>query len=95
MGIGTDTGGAPSRRFGHYCDELRDYAAAGIPASEILRMATSGNAALLGMGNQVGSIRPGMKADLIACEGDPLVDVGCLESIDVVIKGGKAWVIKE
>jgi imidazolonepropionase-like amidohydrolase len=41
----------------------------------------------------VGAIAVGRYGDMIAVDGDPLVDVRQLEDVDVVIKGGK--VVKE
>jgi imidazolonepropionase-like amidohydrolase len=88
MGIGTDSGGTPMRRFGFYYEELACYARAGVPAAEILRTATSGNVEILGMADDIGSIRPGLKADLIACSGDPTRDISALFVIDLVIRDG-------
>ena len=46
-------------------------------------------AAALGQSGQVGTLRPGAFADLIAIDGDPLTDVAALEDVDWVMKGGK------
>jgi imidazolonepropionase-like amidohydrolase len=37
----------------------------------------------------VGAIEPGLFADLIAIEGDPLSDVELLNDVAVVVKGGE------
>lgn len=72
MMIGTDgAGGGP-----YYARELGFHQKAGIPVWAILRMATSGTADLLGMGNRIGRIKKGYEADLVILEADPLVDVG-------------------
>lgn len=60
----------------------------GLPALEVLRIATSGNAAVLGLGDTLGAIRPGLTADLVAVAGDPAVDIGALEHVRFVMKGG-------
>lgn len=52
-------------------------------------LAATGNAAdLLGAADRVGSIRPGRYADIIAVSGDPLADIGRLQHVDFVMKGG-------
>ena len=64
--IGTDsTGGTP-----FYARELGHHVAAGIPPMEVLRMATSGNAALMGL-TDTGRIAAGLKADVVFLRADP------------------------
>ena len=50
-------------------DELAMYTDAGIPAVDALRSATSINARVLGIDGRTGSIRPGLRADLVAVRG--------------------------
>lgn len=61
----------------------------GMPAFEVLKAATSGNAALLRLDAQIGYIRSGHLADIIAVEGDPTTDISALRKIKWVIKNGK------
>jgi imidazolonepropionase-like amidohydrolase len=63
-------------------------AAYGMPAMDVLRAATSGNAAILGLDDR-GAIRPGLLADLVAVEGDPQADLGRLRAVRWVMKGGR------
>ena len=64
--IGTDsTGGSP-----FYARELGHHVAAGIRPMEVLRMATSGNAALMGL-TDTGRIAPGLEADVVFLRADP------------------------
>jgi imidazolonepropionase-like amidohydrolase len=67
---------------------FRAYAGAGMKPLDILRAATVNAADLLGWQKRVGSLEPGKYADLIAVPGDPLVDIGELEKIGFVMKGG-------
>lgn len=60
----------------------------GMPAADVLRAATSGNAAILGLEDR-GSIAPGLLADLVAVEGDPLRDIGALRNVRLVMKGAR------
>jgi imidazolonepropionase-like amidohydrolase len=61
----------------------------GMTPIQAVRAATSTAAELLGMQNDVGSIAPGKYADLVAVKGDPLADIGLLQKIDFVMKGGE------
>jgi imidazolonepropionase-like amidohydrolase len=58
------------------------------PAAAI-RSATMTNAEVLGLQDQVGSIEKGKFADLIAVSADPLTDIGELQRVRFVMKGGK------
>jgi imidazolonepropionase-like amidohydrolase len=53
--------------------------------------ATSLAADSLGLKDMVGSIAPGMEADLIAVDGDPIKDVTALRRVVFVMKGGKVY----
>jgi imidazolonepropionase-like amidohydrolase len=62
---------------------------AGQPAVDALVAATSLNAQSLGLGYRIGSIAPGMEADLIAVDGDPLLDITALRRVAFVMRGGQ------
>lgn len=68
--------------------ELELYVRAGIPAAEVLRMATLGAARASGMGDRLGSIEPGKLADFILVDGDPSIDPGALRNLRLVVKDG-------
>jgi imidazolonepropionase-like amidohydrolase len=53
--------------------------------------ATSLNATALRLNDRIGSIAPGMEADLIAVDGDPLRDITALRRVVFVMKGGKVY----
>ena len=59
----------------------------GFSPLEVLRQATSGNAAIFHLADR-GAIRTGQLADLVAFEGDPTKDVGALKQVRFVMKGG-------
>ena len=46
----------------------------------------------LGIQNRVGSIAPGLEADIIALDGDPLKDITAVRHVVFVMKGGKVFV---
>lgn len=65
--------------------------AAGQPAMDAVVGATSLAAESLGMKDKIGSIAPGMEADLIVVDGDPLRDITALRRVVFVMKGGKVY----
>jgi imidazolonepropionase-like amidohydrolase len=80
---GTDsTGGFPIQR------ELELYVRAGIPAPEVLRIATLGAAAVMKHDNELGSIAPGKLADLIVVDGDPTARISEIRRVELVVKNG-------
>ena len=60
----------------------------GMTPIDAIRAATSNAADALGQSGEVGTIKVGAWADMIAVEGDPLTDITELERVDVVLKGG-------
>lgn len=60
---------------------------AGMPAIQVLTAATSGNAHILHMDDR-GSLKPGLRADIVVVEGDPTRDVGAVKAVRLVMKGG-------
>jgi imidazolonepropionase-like amidohydrolase len=90
--FGTDAGGFPwteinqAREFGY---EVQ----LGMTPLEAIRSATSVAADALGLAGQAGVLAKGARADVVAIPGDPLQDVGVLEKVDFVMKGGE--VIRE
>lgn len=67
--------------------ELELYVAAGVPAAEVLRMATLDCAAHLDRDHSHGSVERGKRADLILVAGDPTHDISAVRNIGAVIKG--------
>jgi len=89
IAFGTDAGGFdwginPAKEFPY----MVKY---GMTPAQAIRSATTTAAELLGMQNDVGSIVPGKYADIVALKGDPLADVGVLQNIDFVMKGGEVY----
>jgi imidazolonepropionase-like amidohydrolase len=68
--------------------ELEIYNQAGIPAPEVLRMATLTAAQIMKRDADLGSIAPGKLADMILVSGDPTTKISDIRNIDTVIKGG-------
>ncbi|HEY4962168.1 MAG TPA: amidohydrolase family protein [Terriglobales bacterium] len=68
--------------------ELEIYNQAGIPATEVLRMATLTAAQIMKRDADLGSIAAGKLADMILVSGDPTTKISDIRSIETVIKGG-------
>jgi imidazolonepropionase-like amidohydrolase len=81
--------------FGQNTRELGWFVKAGMTPAEALASATTNGAALLGMDKSLGAIAPGYYADLVAVEGDPLVDITvAIDHVRWVMKGGAVVVDK-
>ncbi len=61
----------------------------GIAPLEALRMVTAIPAAALGLGDEVGTLRPGRLADLLVVQGDPLRSMRALLDVVAVYQGGR------
>jgi hypothetical protein len=71
-----------------YHRELELYADAGIPAPEILRIATIGAARVMKRDKELGSIAPGKLADLVLVDGDPAGRIGDIRRVVLTVKDG-------
>ncbi len=63
----------------------------GQPAIDAIMAVTALNAEALGLGDRIGALAPGMEADLIAVDGDPLSDITTLQRVVFVMKGGEVY----
>ncbi len=87
MGFGTDAGVFP---HGKNAIEFGYLLEAGIPVKESLKAATITNAKLLGIDN-LGQLRKGFLADIIAVNENPVENVKTLEEVVFVMKDGKIY----
>jgi imidazolonepropionase-like amidohydrolase len=89
--VGTDTPSPWIVPGASFHEELRLLNEAGIPVSEVLRMATQGGAAALRHGGEFGLVRVGMRADLVVLRGNPLEDLGATRQIERVFLAGVGY----
>ena len=86
---GTDAvAGAHGRNYEEFIVRVRD---GGQDPMAAIVSATSLSAESLGLKDKTGSIAPGMDADIIAMDGDPLRDVTAVRRVVFVMKGGKVY----
>ncbi len=88
MAFGTDAGVCPYGTSGKQFAFMVKY---GMTAMQAIQAATSNAADLLGHSKEVGSIKPGKFADLIAVSRDPLQDISVLENVEFVMKDGAVF----
>ncbi len=69
--------------------EAEIYVDAGMDHAQALRAATIEPARMLGVDSEVGVLKPGYYADIVALDADPTADIGALRTIGFVMKGGK------
>jgi len=88
VAYGTDSGVYP------HGDNGKQFAWAvryGMTPAQAIQSATVVSAELLGWEDRVGQIAPGMFADIVAVDGNPLDDISELEDVDFVMKGGVVY----
>jgi imidazolonepropionase-like amidohydrolase len=85
---GSDVGTFP---HGENAREIEAMVAYGMPLADALKSATSTAARVLHMENQIGAVKPGLFADLVAFDGDPSKDIGALRRVKFVMKNGMVY----
>ena len=88
IAFGTDAG---VYEHGNNWREFIYMTEAGMPALEAIHSATIEGARLLGVADELGSIKVGKIADIVAVEGDPLNDISLMGNISFVMKAGQIY----
>ena len=87
--FGTDAvAGAHGRNAEEFIDRVRD---GKVDPMTAMVSANSLAAEAMGLSNQIGSITPGLQADIIALDGDPLKDISAVRRVVFVMKGGVVY----
>jgi imidazolonepropionase-like amidohydrolase len=86
--IGTDAGVGPPKPHDvlRYAPQMMQML--GMSSARILQTITSRAAEVIGLGNSKGRLSPGYDADVLAVEGDPIVDPAVLHNIRAVFVNG-------
>jgi imidazolonepropionase-like amidohydrolase len=86
---GTDAvAGAHGHNAEDFVHRVRD---CGVDSMAAMVSANSLGAKALGMDDQIGAIAPGMQADIIALDGDPLRDITAVRRVVFVMKAGTVY----
>jgi imidazolonepropionase-like amidohydrolase len=88
MAMGSDVGPFP---HGTQAREFVLMVKYGMMPLAALQAGTLNGAILLGWQGQIGALKAGYLADVIAVRGDPLQDIGVLERVTFVMKGGVVY----
>ena len=87
--FGTDVGaGGLGRNFEEFIYRVRD---GGQSPMEAIISATSRAAESIRMQDKIGTLAPGMEADIIALDGNPLDDITAVRRVVFVMKSGKVY----
>jgi imidazolonepropionase-like amidohydrolase len=87
--FGTDAlAGSHGRNAEEFIHRVRD---GGVDPMSAMVSANSLGAEALGMSDRIGSIAPGLEADIIALDGDPLKDITAVRRVVFVMKGGTVF----
>jgi imidazolonepropionase-like amidohydrolase len=88
MAVGSDVGPFP---HGTQAREFVLMVQYGMSPLAVLQADLMNGAKLLGWDGQIGALEPGYWADVIAVPGDPLQDIGALQNVAFVMKGGVVY----
>ena len=88
IALGSDAGVVP---HGTNAREVEWLVKVGVSEAEALRIATVSSADHLGLADETGKLEPGMRADVIAVEGNPLDDITVLQKVVFVMKDGAVF----
>jgi imidazolonepropionase-like amidohydrolase len=92
IAFGTDCGVSP---HGDNALEFHYMVEAGMSPEDAIKSATIESAKLLRMEDEIGLIKEGFSADIVAVKGDPLKDINILQNVSFVMKQGMVYKFEE
>ena len=97
IGVGTDGGTPMNFHYESMWREMEALVESGMSEMHVISAATKtnaeilGNLQLLGGKRDTGTIEPGMRADVIVIDGDPLANISVLDHVQITIAAGRVW----
>jgi imidazolonepropionase-like amidohydrolase len=91
---GVDAGISPGKRHGTTPESVIDLVAAGMTTAEALAAGTWQAARAIGLGERTGRLAPGLDADLLLVDGDPVADITALRNLRLVVSRGRAAAVE-
>ena len=91
VGLGTDTGCPYITHYDMWREVYYFHKLCNVSNAFALHTATLGNARLVGLGEETGSLEPGKCADLAVTGGNPLADLKALRHMDLVMARGNLY----
>jgi imidazolonepropionase-like amidohydrolase len=88
MVMGTD---AVAGAHGQNMREILERVKSGQAPAEAIKSLTSLAAESMNLQGEIGAIAPGLHADLVAVDGNPLSDITALQRVRLVMRGGKIY----
>jgi imidazolonepropionase-like amidohydrolase len=88
MAVGSDVGPFP---HGTQAREYELMVKNGMKPVDVLRAGLRNGAKVLGWENEIGVLKPGFYADIIAVPGNPLEDIRVLQKLEFVMKAGVVY----
>lgn len=88
MVMGTD---AVAGAHGQNMREIVERVKSGQAPAEAIKSLTSLAAESMGLHGEIGAVAPGLQADLVAVEGNPLTDITALQRVRFVMRGGTVY----
>ena len=88
MVVGSDVGPFPHGTQAREFELMVQY---GMSPADVLRADLINGARLLGWENQIGELKPGFFADVVAVPGNPLADISTLTHVSFVMKNGVVY----
>ena len=89
VGLGTDTGCPYITHYDMWRELVYFHKYCGVSNAFALHTATLGNAKIVGLDDEIGSLAPGKCADLIATARNPLEDLSALRNVSMVVSRGR------
>ena len=95
VGLGTDYIIGTGMEAGMPLGEMEMLLAAGLTPMEVIEAGTRHSAYVCGHSGELGTLEPGMLADVIVLDGDPLEDLQAMSQVVLVIKNGEIAVASD